>query len=82
MDCGCPEFATRPSVLLLTAAVLPGGCATNNAVLEARKWCEEFGCSQYDLVKMPAYAKYFDAEVMPEESFRPSRKALVGSTNG
>ena len=77
-DYGGSIPVTCRSVLLLAAAVLIGGCATNNAYLEARKRYEEFNCDQYDVVNLPGFAEYFDAEVRPDECVLPPRKTLVG----
>lgn len=71
-------FATLRSILLLTAAVFIGGCATNNAYLEARKRYEELNCDQYGVVNLPGFAEYFNAEVKPDECYLPPRKTLVG----
>ena len=60
--------------------MLIGGCATNGAYLEARKLYEELNCEGYDLVNMPGYAEYFDAEPIPEHCLNMLRRswALTG----
>ena len=74
-------FVTYRSILLLTAAVLIGGCATtNNAYLEARKRYEENDCYLYEsaVYTMPAYMERFDIEPRPPECQLPPRKRLLG----
>lgn len=53
-------------------------CATASPYLEARKRYEELNCDRYDVVNLPGFAKYINAEAMPDECFLPPRKALVG----
>lgn len=71
-------FAIRHSILLLTAAVLLGGCAISNPYLEARKRYIELECYKYGAVNLPGFAEHFGAEVKPEGCYMPPRKVLVG----
>ena len=66
-------------IFLLTAAVLIGGCAST-PYQQWRAQYEEFGCSDYGIVHLPSYAKYFDVEPMPEECLEtpPPVPALAG----
>ena len=70
--------ATRRSILLLTAAVLIGGCG----VTPYQQWrarMDELGCKDYDMLQYPPYAKYFDVEPIPEECLEfPPPTALSG----
>lgn len=73
-------FAPHRSILLLTAAVLIGGCAHQRAYEEARQRYIDNGCQQYEHA---AYLtersrKLFDLEAPPPECRRPSRPQLAG----
>jgi len=65
-------------ILLLTTAVLIGGCAsTPHQQWRARM--DELGCRDYGLEHYPSYAKYFDVEPIPEECMEfPPPTALSG----
>ena len=72
-------FAIRRSILLLTAAVLIGGCASS-PYQEWRQRADELGCDDYGMVSWPVNIELFPhVEPIPEECLNPPTQwTLVG----
>ena len=71
-------FATRRSILLLTAAVLIGGCAST-PYQQWRARMDELGCNGHSIYEYPTHARYFGVEPMRTECMEfPPATALSG----
>ena len=60
-------------ILLLTAAVLIGGCVST-PYQQWRARMDELGCRDYGIEHYPGYVEYFDVEPIPEECLEFPRR--------